>query len=397
MKKKNNKYILFLIIFIVLMIIILFFFMNRITNIRINNQVNKLLVDSYSLDTGEYSLKNGIIYTNSDFVISDKVYLPADGKIYVDNYKNISLVLNYNNKCITKTYMGNIKISNECDSFRKIEINIIKNNSKVSFNSNVSNLEYKISNKDDFKGEWVKPQYKDNIVLKYFNEGKNYIWFKDSDGNLSDVIEFNVDCLNTSKAVYDKNVFYCSGSTVVLDNMVWIVIKDNNSTIQLMKQLPLDEKMSQCLSEESNYCFYTKTNKNTYNWSNSYVNYYLNNIFINELSQDTRDKLITNYICDDINSVCAEESCIGRNKQDINNNNYSCSSYTESKIKLISYDEFNYLYTYSKNMNVLEGNYYSINSFNLDKCSNVQYDLSFYVLSNPSDKLDIKPVILLNK
>lgn len=375
----------------------LLFFMNRFNNINILNETNNLLRDLYNLDSGAYSIKNGIIY-HGNYKIGLKSSLNGSGDIEIDKYKNVRFNIIYENKCISKTYLGNTKINNgKCSPFKNIEVTFNKNNNKISFISDTKNLEYMLSYKDDFNGYWISDKYKDNIVLKSYNDGINYIWFKDSDGNISDAIEFKIDCLYTNKTKYDKNVFYCSGSTVKLDDIDFVVIKDTNSYIELMKFLPIDEKMSHCTNDISNYCFYKGKEKNTYNWSNSYINYYINNVFINKLSEKTKSLLIDSEICDDVYSTCNNESCVGLSRDEIENNKFICNSYTTSKIKLISYDEFNYVYSKTQNKNVLNGNYWSINSITPDYGSTIQYDLSYFIYEDLLSKKDVKPVIKYNK
>jgi hypothetical protein len=260
-----------------------------------------------------------------------------------------------------------------------------KNNKTISFESDEL-LEYMISNKNDFNGNWIKQNDKGNIIINSYNEGKNYIWFKDKDGNLSDTYTFKVDCLNTTNAKYDSNVFYCSGSTIILDDIKWIVIKDNNSSITLMKFMPLDKK----------YAFYDGISE--FKWSTSPINNYLNNEFINELSDSTINKLLTSEICDDYyNIYCDGEVCVGRSKEEIEMNNFICSNYTNSRVKLISYSEYNYIYSKANNKDVLNGNYWSINSFKLGYSSSIQYNLDYYILEKTENKLDVRPVIIINK
>lgn len=393
-KKKNvNKYLIVLICFVLLMTLSLIFFMFRLNNINLNNEANHLLKDLYNMDSGEYSLRNGILYQNN-YKIGSKTYFKASGDVKIDKYKNVRFNLVYNDKCISKTYMGNIIINNgKCTPFKKITIKVNRNNNKISFISNTKNLDYKLSDADDFLGEWVHEDYKDNLVLKSYNEGTNYIWFKDSDGNLSGTISFKVDCLYTSKAKYDNKVFYCSGSTVKLDGMDFVVIKDDLMTIKLMKFLPIDEKLSHCKKDSNEYC----NEKNIYNWDNSYVNYYLNNEFVKELSSKTQEDLLDSDICTDLNSRCNDELCIGRSRDEINRRNFKCLKYSTSKVRIISYEEFNYVYNKATNKDVLNGYYSSINSFYKNNASSVQYDRSIYVYEDLYKNMNIKPVIVLFK
>ena len=396
MKRRTRNYLLILICFIIAMSLSLLFFMFKFNNIRIENETNHLLKDLYKMDSGAYLLKDGIIYQNN-YKIGLKQYLNASGDIEIDNYNNVRLNLLYEGKCISKTFMGKITVSSKkCNPFKTINVKINRNNNKISFISNTKNLEYKISYADDFVGSWIKEDYKDNIVLKKYNDGINYIWFKDKDGNLSNTLSFKVDCLNAIKSAYDSKVFYCSGSTVNIDGIDFVVIKDGISDITLMKFLPLDQKYSHCI-DDNNYCNYKKDEKNIYNWKNSYINYYLNNEFINKLSNETQKSLVETKICIDTNSKCGDELCIGRSRDEINRRGFKCDKYTISKVKLISYEEFNYVYTKAENKDVLNGYYSSMNSFYKDKGSSIQYDQSVYVFEDLHKKLDVKPVIILYK
>lgn len=368
------------------------FFSFKRSDIRLLNKAKDMLNNLYKLEPGNYSFIDG--------KVNDYYYFDGNGNIEIDKYGNIKMLINTNNGCISKTSLGNIKlIDGKCNSYKKIESKIIKNNSNISFILSENNLEYKISNKDDFKGSWIKEKYNDNLILSYFKEGTNYIWFKDSDGNISESLKFEVSCLFTTKAKYKSSVFYCTGSTIILDDIEWIVIEDNNMNIKLMKRTPLEEKMSQCLNKENdNYCFYSKNNKNTYKWSNSYINYYLNNDYINKIKD--KDKLKNFYICDEYdNFSCDNESCGGRTREEINYNNWKCNKYTKSKVKIISYDEYNLLFSKinNKNKNIIDGNYWAINSYELDKGSSVQYDYDFYILEDLTNKIDVRPIIQLSK
>ena len=64
---------------------------------------------------------------------------------------------------------------------------------------------------------------------------------------------------------------------------------------------------------------------------------------------------------------------------------------------LISYDDFNYAYSTAKNKENLKGNYLSLNSMEYGKVSSIQYNFDYYVLENITNKLDIKPVIIIDK
>lgn len=396
---KKKKYLILTIIFILILSCILICFNKIYFKTDLYNKTNRLLEYLYIVeDEGDFDLKNGVVYKDKE-IMNGKVFLDGNGKINIDKYGNVKFLINSNDKCISKTSLGSIKITKgRCGDFKNIKVKIIKNNSNISFETNENDLEYKLSKNDDFKGEWIHDNYDKNIIIKSFRENDNFIWFKDSEGNISDVNIFNVSCLDTNNTKYSSNVFYCSGSTIILDNIEWVVLEDTNNRIKLMKYEPIDKKLSHCLTEKSNFCYYTKKENSSYSWSKSYINYYLNYIFINSLSEEIQKKLIVNNICDDYDTFnCNKDSCGGYSKEEINYYNYSCSKYTESKIKLISYDEYNYVYFKSKNRRVLNGNYWAINSYSKDKGSVVQGNYEYYILENPTSKLDIKPVILIEK
>lgn len=381
--KKRVKYILILLVFIVVMGLVLSYFYYRYKSI---DEVKLLLNDISSLEPGNYELKNGLLFNSNNERINNNVYLDASGTIRIDQYKNVSFKLNKNYFCISKTELGNIEYENhKCTDFKDINVNMITNNNIISFETKET-LKYMVSNKDDFKGVWIKQDNDQNIIINSFNEGKNYIWFSDLDGNLSKTYTFNINCLNTTNANYDSSVFYCSGSTVLLDDIKWVVLKDNNSSIKLMKYLPLDNKMPY---SENQYDF---------KWSNSTINKYLNNEFINNLSDKTINKLLTFEICNDYtNHSCNDEICGGREKEEIERNDYTCYEYTTSKVKLISYDDFNYAYSTSKDKTFLSGNFLSMNSFEYGKVSSIQYNYDYYILESVTNKLDIRPVIIIDK
>ena len=131
-----------------------------------------------------------------------------------------------------------------------------------------------------------------------------------------------------------------------------------------MKQNPIDEKLSQCTSEVSEYCYYTENDTNKYKWSNSYINYYLNNVYIKTLSSELSSKIKEDAICDDfINVGCTDnEGCGGYTEEEITKNNYTCNNYSKSKIRIISYNEYVKLYDSVKNKSILKGNYWIINN-----------------------------------
>ena len=76
---------------------------------------------------------------------------------------------------------------------------------------------------------------------------------------------------------------------------------------------------------------------------------------------------------------------------------YKSNNYTTSKIKIISYDEYNRAYKLIDDKESIRGNYFAINSYEKDKGTSIQYSDEFYILENLTNKLDVRPVISISK
>lgn len=397
--KNTKKYIITIIIFVVVMLLILLFFIFRYNHIHLLNKSRSLLEYLYTLDSGEYKYKTGAVYTETK-ILSTNYFFDGNGNIKIDDYKNVSFIIQSGDYCISKTQLGEVKVDKkECQDFVTTEVQINKNNNIISFNVNQKDLEYLISDTDDLKGKWIKPEYTDNIIIKSFDEGKHYIWFKDQDGNLSKSYSYNVECFLGNKGEYDENKYYCDGSIVSIDDIDYIVLNDNKDDITLMKQYSLDEKLSHCLDSEGDYCYYTSDKSVNYKWSNSYIKYYLNNIYIKTLNSSIQKKLKDTPVCDDfITSGCLnDEGCGGFTKNEINSNNWSCNNYSKSKIRILSYSEYANIFDKMKNKKLLIGNYWLINSGIENYGSSVQFNYDVYVKENYTTKLDVKPVFTISK
>lgn len=397
--KQGIKYTIVFIIFLAIMIAIFTVYSNRYDKVKYLNGGTSLLKQLYELETGNYKYENGKIYGVNEIYSADSYYFDGEGNIEIDKYGNVRFYIDTDGFCVYKNYVGDINFTKtKCNKFYSVDIELIKNNNKISFTSLDNNLEYKISTKDDFMGEWIKEEYNGNIIINSYFDGKNYIWFKNSDGNISDVVEFNVDCLNANGATYNKEVFYCSGSIVSVDGIEWVVVNDSSDEITLMTKKSLENKMSHCSSEISEFCYYDSKITYAYKWSSSLVNYYLNNTFINELSEDTKSNLVTKYVCDEyMNMTCDDGNCGGYSKETINHNNWSCTDYTPSNVRLISFDEYNHLYSKLGDNSLIKGTYLMINSLTMNKASIVDTDYSVYINEDIINVNKIRPVITLKK
>lgn len=387
--KKFKKYIIIIILFVIVMIGILIFFIFRYDRIHLLNRTRDLLSYVYTIDEGKYEFKYGVL-DNGNIKKTD-YYIDGTGKIEKDKYDNVRFYIKSKEYCVYKTFLGNINIQKgECSEFKDLEASLNKNNTTISFEFKYPVSEYLISNRDDFKGKW-KDISNNNLILNYYEEGIHYIWFRDIDGNISEPIKFTVECLNTTKSDFNKDIFYCNGSTVYIDKEEWIIVDNSFDEITMMKYLPISEKLSHCSGENSSFC-----NKNDkYKWSNSYINYYLNTVYIKNLS--LKDDLLEYEICDDIdNNTCDEEYCGGYTKEEINSNNWSCSKYTKSKIRIINYYEYSLLVNKFKDISLFKGNYWMSDISN-DNGYSVTSSGDVYIHENYNNKLDVRPIITIKK
>ena len=391
------KYIVVIILFCSIMGFIIVYFTGKRNNIKLINDGKYLLNYLNKIEEGNYTFDNGQVYYDNALV-SNESFINGNGEINKDKYGNIEFNIITGDKCIYKTYMGEVKLDDKCPSKKSIDVEINRNNKQISFVSKFDYLEYMISDSDDFIGSWVKMNG-GSIVINTFNVGDNYVWFKDKDGNLSKTYTFSVDCFRANKLDYDNNLFYCIGSIVKLDNYEWIVINSNSQDTTLMMKNNLDDRYSMCDKEKSEFCFYTEKEKKAYRWSNSKVEHYLNNDFYNKLSDNTKNVLKKNSICDEyLNSGCTNNmGCGGYLKETIDKHEYYCSSYYDSYVRIITYEEYNRLYKYYNNTNLFKGNYWILNAYEEDYASTVESIGSVFTKEDPTKKRNVRAVIVLSK
>lgn len=388
---KKFKRVIIIIVFIILIIFIVF---NLYSNIKIKRDLEGIIYSLSNITSGEYIYKDRVIYSSSGKVIGSNYNINGNGKLYIDKYGNVKIYINNSNKCVYKNSLGSIKIKKSCDDFDTLNIKMNRNNNQVSF-INSANLKYMISNEDNLNGKWT---YLDSdLILSIYDSEVKYLWFKDSDGNLSDLYKFNVQCFDSDGSMYDENTYYCNGSSIKLDNIEWVVIDNDDEYLTLMKRMPISIKLSHC-GNGNNYCYYNESGISNYSWSNSYINYYLNNVYINTLSDTIVNRLVLEDICDVSTNISCDnnDGCGGYLKSEIDNFNYSCNKYTSSYIRLITYNEYNNIYKSMSNINLINGNYWMMNGNYLYGFS-VQKSYDIYIKENLNSLLDIKPVIKIKR
>lgn len=381
--KKNYKYVIVVITFLLIMAGIIFYFKERYNKIVYKNSANHLLKEVYNLEMGDYIFSHGYLINSMGKKINDVKYFDGNGNINKDKYGNVKFFINTDDYCLYKTSLGKIRVSeHKCSSYGKIDLEQTSNNSVISFKSDKF-LYYKVSNHDDLKGDWI---YGGNdIVIKSFDEGDNYIWFKDSEGRLSDVIKYNMSCIYTEGNKYDENIYYCIGSSIVIDGTDWLVVDMSNDEMTLMSRYAIG---SMPLYEGTK----------DYKWSNSNVYFKLNNDYINSLPSSIKDKILVKSICNNysIQGCKNNEGCGGYLKEVINENNWYCSDYVDSKVRLLSYDEYNRIYM-SPHKNNFISEYWIINTFEKNKGSVIQSNGEVYIMEDLFSSINVKPVITISR
>lgn len=384
--KNIKNLILIIAIFIITVICILFVFTNNIKNIRFKNKVIDLVNYLYTLPSDEYYYKNGALYDSNNTIISIDYYINAEGNLIKDKYNNIKLTLKNKDRCAYKTPLGKVKVNTKCTDINIEKPEIVHNNSQVSFKYNEKIHSYLISKEDNLKGNWIKVN-NTALILNLFEEGKYYIWFKNSKGALSETIEFEIKCLLAEHIKYNKDILYCTNSIIMIEDEEWIVIEDKNKELTIMKLDSLDTKLSHT------------ENNNNYKWSASLINKYLNNTYINTLNDNLKINLKEVEICNSPSgtSGCdSKDGCGGYKKETIEKYNWKCDSYTKSKIRIISYDEYAKLYDTILDKTLLEDNYWMINSYKeTSKAASIMYNGEIQIDTQTNTKLNIKPVITL--
>lgn len=397
--KEMKKIIIILIIFTIIMALIVVYFLFLNERIHIKNMSNDILKYSYTLDNGEYIYNMGVIYTKEGKVLNDSFLLNGKGKIVKDKYGNVKFYILNDKYCVNKNSFGKIKLSHEsCIDFKEIESNILVNNTKVSFDVKEKNLSYLLSKNDDMNGNWISPEYKDSIIIDINDPGNYYIWFKNVLGVISEPIRFNINCFESDNSVYNKDTFYCPLATVIIDDEEWTVIDSDNDYVSLLKTYPLENKLSHCLNFKSdNICYYTKKKNVAYNWKNSYINQYLNKDFYDYFSLNIKNNIIDVDICVDDDSMCDSENCVGVLRSEIVKNNWVCNNYEKSFVRLLSYSEYENIYSQYDGVNYIFGNYWMINLFSDGYGTSMQRNGDMFVKEKLTNKLDIRPVITLSR
>lgn len=401
--KKKKIIIVLVVILIVLIEVLLFFFFDDIKKKILLNKVNNMSDIIKNLDEGTYSFKSGIIYDKDDNIINDVVYLDGNGKIIKDKYNNTRISIETDKYCINKTSTKVIKITEgTCKHNNIIKYEISKNNKTLSFSFHVDIVAYKLSDNDDYVGEWIKVKHdkKENLIINFATQGKYYIWFKDKYGNISNSKRINIECFFADNATFDKNIIYCPGSVVNIDNMKWIIMSENEEEITLFS-LESVYKASHCIKESGEICYKNSDGMLEYKWSNSAVNSYLNNVFIRNLNSNIIESIVEKEICNmpsGTKGCDSDDGCGGYKKETIEKYKWSCNEYTKSKIRLISFEEYSNLYDSIYDKSIVKGHYWTMNSNKESlRVTSILKNYEVYVKEDALTELDIRPVITISK
>lgn len=375
-------------IFIMVLCGILFFFGDNFKKIGIKSKVIDIVKEISNYNEGSYYYKNGVIYDSDNNIKNTDYYIEMQGNFNRDKYGNVEVNISNNEYLVCKPYLGEINVSNECN-LKSIEAYLTKNNSLISFTFNNKITSYYMNNEESLSGNFIDVSYEDVLVIGFDRIDNYYIWFKDEYGNISKPLNFDVNCFMGEGSIYNNKTLYCNGSTIIIEDEQWAVISDENKELNIIKVLPLENKLSHYEVETE------------YRWSTSQINNYLNNGYYNILPSVIKDNLISKEICDSVSGKegCdSEDGCGGYKKETIEKHNWECESYTNSKVRLISYEEYSSLYKNIYDKKLLSDNFWTMNSSNNSSSAlSILDNGEVYVLEESKNKLNIRPVVTISK
>lgn len=406
---EKKKLIIKIILVVILSLTVFYFSWNFLYDKILENNVrndliylNKLL-DSY--EYGKYYLRDYKLLDENFNEIANKINVKGEALVYITKY-GLNSRLENGKICAYKT-SGNSEVlfySGNCDSFdiSESEIKYSQNNSQVTISGE---FDYYYVGKSDVKvGTWLKKEGGDLIInLPY--SGKFYIWIKNNAGVISEILSVNVECSNEDSNQINNTLIYCNGSKLNIAGYSWRVISDINGELKLLMDSKQLDLMAHCDSEiNEKYCYYkSDILYKKYKWSNSEINEFLNKKIIKSFNNY---KLKEYEICDVESGVkgCKDgDGCSGYLKEEIKKGSYSCDKYSKSKIRLLTYMEYNHLlnevldkrWVYNSKigefwlMNGYSGSGYS--AFKVNKFGQVYLDEGVNTL------LEVRPVITIYK
>ena len=137
--KKVGRYIVVFVIFALLMCFIFVFFTFKRERIQLNNDGRNLLTKLDGLEEGDYTFKDGLIYTSSGSLLDSEYLFGGNGTINIDKYGNISFDIKYKKQHICKNKLGNVTVNNSC-SKKVLELEINKNNVTIDVKQPLNGL-----------------------------------------------------------------------------------------------------------------------------------------------------------------------------------------------------------------------------------------------------------------
>lgn len=377
------------------------------TKILIYNTKNNLkelisLIENYK--DGEYILKNDILY-NEKNIINKNLNINGLAYLYKNEY-GINGKIQYKNICIYKG-VGNSKFiyyKGLCKNLniKQSEVKFNQNNSQVTIEGDFDY--YSVNKSNKIPDNWSRYSGNDLIIeLPYV--GNFYIWTKTKYGVVSNPIKVEVVCSLKEDSEISDSTIYCTGSKLTLNGYSWHVISDINGELKLLLDSGQIDLMSHCDNKINNdYCYYkSDILYKSYKWSDSKINEYLSNDFIKKYENyDLKEY----KICDQTSGTSGckdDDGCAGYLKEEVDNGKYSCNKYTKSKVRLLTYNEYNYILKNISDHKWLYGsklkdfwlmNGYSKNGFLAFK---INIFGQCYLDENTSSLLEVRPVITIYK
>ena len=203
--------------------------------------------------------------------------------------------------------------------------------------------------------EFVVPEENQTSVTLLGTKGKNYIFLKKTNNEITDGAEFEVAGL-PSETFENKN----NGDEISLGGYNWHIIGQDDTKIWLLmdafdgtgttdsnRQIPL---MAHCTDDTDGLTDCTSNgNYYVYSWDKSQIRTYLNTTFYNNLSDEIKSSIVSTEVCSDPSLKSSTE--------------YSYGGYTKSEIESISGATCNNGYTSDKVRLISQSEYYNLTSY----------------------------------
>ncbi len=375
--------------------------LDKVHENNLKKDLNVLISSVNNYETGVYKYESRNLINNE--VTINSFDIEGKGEVFKDEYGVYALLEN-DKFCAYKTAQEEIiSFKGSCNDikFEKENIKYTQNGAKVTLELN--GFLYKITADKKLPTTWEKSE-KNTVIANLPYAGEFYIWTKNKTGVIMDPINVKIECTSGEYSDISNTLIYCVGAKINYKDYSWHVLSDENGYVKLLLDAKELENMSHCSKANSEYCYYkSDIIYEAYKWSKSEINKYLNSEFIKNLDETI---LKEEQICDDESGKkgCQDnDGCAGYLKEDIELYNYKCNNYTKSKVRLLTFMEYEKLIKNVTDKSWIYGskigdyalmNGYSGHGYNITKIDSLG---QYYLDEFSSSLLGVRAVITVKK